>query len=151
MILIKKKDSKASLIPLPRDIAQFDALVNEIVLKYSLPNWDHAAAVISNAIRHLPNDEAFTTLDYLGHSVIKNIANQTAYHKSETIKHETQVQVLFDALTSDPKNTQARDQLEKAANEGSTSAKAALEKLQLPASGSVSQVISSNVTPIKGA
>lgn len=138
-------------IQLPRTVDGFNALVDVVVKKYSLPSKDHASVVIANAIRHLPNDQATTTISYLGSSVIKNIANQTAAHIADTIKHESQVQYLADLLRTDPNNNQARDELERAANDGSLSAKKALEEFNQKGAESATQVMDSNVTPIKGA
>lgn len=120
----------SKVIFLPRTPEEFDKLVDRVCKRFNLIERGHAAAVISVAIRHIDNNTATTTVEYLGHSVLKNIANQIANMKSQVIQHETQVLSLFDLLTNDPGNQQARDELEKAANEGSKAAKSALEKLQ---------------------
>lgn len=117
-------------IKLPTTLKEFDDLVTLVGRKYNLTDLHHAGAIISVAIRHLPNDTAHTTYDYLGHSVLKNIANYVASHKADTMKHEAQVSQLAQMLKSDPSNTQARDELQKAANEGSEVAKIALKTLE---------------------
>lgn len=127
--MVKKRAKKLKLIKLPTTLVAFDALVDTIVKKYKLTDAHHAAAIISVAIRHIPNDEAHTTLEYLGNSVLKNLANYVAYHKGETLKHTAQVDQLINVLTQDPNNQQAFDELNKAANEGSEPAKEALLKL----------------------
>lgn len=116
-------------IKLPVTLEDFDKLVGTVVDKYGLTDPHHAAAIISVAIRHLPNDQAHTTLEYLGHSVLKNLANYVSNHKSQTLQHEAQINQLQDILTNDPNDQQARDELQKAANEGSELAKLALQKL----------------------
>lgn len=120
-------------IKLPVTLDEYDQLVSLVVNKYHLTDIHHAGAIISVAIRHLPNDTAYTTLDYLGQSVLKNLANYVAYHKGETLKHEGQVTQLVDTLKADPLNQQARDELTKAANEGSEPAKLALKTLEAEA------------------
>lgn len=116
---------------LPTTLAEFDELVSRVVKKYKLHDTNHAAAVISVAIRHLPNEEAYTTLNYLGQCVLKNIANYVANHKSETMKHASQVEHLASILLTDPNNQQALDELQKAADQGSTLAKDALSKMSV--------------------
>ncbi len=119
-------------VKLPTTIKEFDSLVARVVKKYKLEDAHHAAAIISVAIRHLPNDQAYTTLEYLGESVIKNIANFVANHKSQVLQHSAQITHLVNMLQTDAGNIQARDELQKAANEGSIEAKAALEKFESP-------------------
>lgn len=116
-------------IILPQTEAQFESLVATIVKKYKLPNKDHAAAVIANRIMHLPPEQATTTLQYLGHCVLKNISFQLAKSQGSKAAHISQVDELFATLTADKNDQQARDALEKAANEGSPYAKEALNKL----------------------
>ena len=116
-------------IKLPQNEKEFDDLVTLVVNKYNLTDAHHAAAIISVAIRHLDNSCSYTTLDYLGQSVQKNIANYVANHKAEILRHESQVTQLYNMLTTDPNNMQARDELEKAAREGSPKAREALDKL----------------------
>lgn len=117
-------------IKLPTTLAQFDALVDRVVKKYNLEDAHHAAAIISVAIRHLPNDQAYTTLSYLGQSVIKNISNHVANHKSQSLQHSAQIAHLVNMLETDPGNIQAIDELQKAANDGSAEAKLALDNFE---------------------
>lgn len=126
------KPTKGGKILLPTTSKDFDRLVKTLVKKYKLPNEDHAAAVVAQRIMHLPPDQAMTTLEYLGHSVLKNMANQLAANKGRGIAHRFQVDELSFQLTADPNNQQARDTLEKAANDGSEYAKQALANLQPP-------------------
>jgi hypothetical protein len=121
--------AETGLIFLPRSPEEFDMLVEEVCKKYSFTEKEHAAAVISVAIRHIDNNTATTTLEYLGHSVWKNIANQVANAKSSAIQHTTQVNTLLDMLKHNPADQQARDELERAAGEGSKVARAALDSL----------------------
>lgn len=118
-------------VKLPITLVEFDALVDKVMLTFTLTDKTHASAIISNAIRHLPNDEIYTTLEYLGHTVLKNISNYVCSHKSDSLKHSAQIQSLVSILTSNPLDTQARDQLQLAAANGSIEAKNALEKLIL--------------------
>lgn len=117
-------------IRLPITLKEFDDLISIVVHKYKLEDAHHAAAIISNAIRHLPNSTCYTTLDYLGQTVLKNIANHVADHKSKMLQHSAQIEHLFHTLTSDPSDTQARDKLITAANDGSEEAKKALKRLE---------------------
>ena len=119
-----------SKIKLPTTLKEFDDLVDKVVRKYDLQDSHHAAAIISVAIRHLPNDSAFTTIQYLGESVLKNISNHICNHKSQVLQHSAQIEHLANLLKTDPSNTQARDELQKAANDGSNEAKLALTKLE---------------------
>ena len=119
-------------VKLPTDVTEFDALVARVVKKFNLKDTHHAAAIISVAIRHLPNEQAYTTLNYLGHSVIKNIANYVANFKGETLRHESQIAQLEAVLIKDPRNQQAIDELQKAADQGSETAKRAIAKILPP-------------------
>lgn len=133
-------------VKMPQTVAEFDKLVDKVVAKYSLSDKHHAAAIISVAIRHLPNDQGYTTLQYLGESVMKNVANYVANHKGETLRHESQIKQLESILLNEPNNQQALDEMTKAANEGSALAKETIARLypepktELPA----------NVTSING-
>ncbi len=117
-------------VKLPTTLKEYDDLVDKVVKKFKLADLHHASSIISVAIRHLPNTAAYTTIDYLGEYVQKNIANFIADHKSNLLKHAAQIRHLADLLRSDPGNTQARDELQKAANDGSEPAKEALAKLE---------------------
>lgn len=115
---------------LPTTLDDFDLLVASVVKRYKLKDAHHAAAIISVAIRHLPNDQAYVTLDYLGQCVMKNLANYIADHKANNMRHEDKVNQLAQMLLTDPNNFQVRDELQKAANEGSKSAQAAIAKFE---------------------
>lgn len=133
---------------LPTTEQEFDDLVTRVMELYpKIIEREHAIAVISVAIRHLPNEQATTTLQYLGHCVLKGIANHVANFKGEKVKHETQVTHHVNLLVNDPNNMQARDQLEKWANEGSVFAREALAKLEPKGKETVSD--GSNILPIK--
>lgn len=133
---------------LPTTEKEFDEIVDEVLRRFpQITERDHAVAVISVAIRHLPNDQATTTFRYLGHAVLKSLANHVANFKGERVKHETQVAQCFNLLTSDPFNMQARDALEKWANEGSIPAKDALARLE-PKKDTNTEA-GANVLPIK--
>ena len=84
------------------------------------------------AIKHTTVTDAYTTLDYLGHYILHNIAWYVADNVSKTLQHKAQVEQLEAILKTDPNNQQAMDALQKAANEGSEDAKSAIERL-LPA------------------
>jgi hypothetical protein len=115
-------------VALPTTLEEFDKLVDELCLKYTLANKEHAASVVSVAIRHLPNDQAETSHEYLISCIRKNLANGIAAFKGDTLKHEYQVKLLADELTVNPNNMQARDELQKAANAGSKCAVDAMAK-----------------------
>lgn len=124
------KNSSQTRIKLPTTVKEYEELVDKVVKKHKLQDKHHAAAIISVAIRHLPVTEAYTTLDYLGHYVIKNIANFIADHQAKVLRHESEIDQLANILTNDPNDGQARDALVKAKNEGSIYAAAALDKLE---------------------
>lgn len=134
-------------IMLPTTLEGYDALVDQVVAKYKLTDRNHASGLISIAIRHLPVTQADTTLEYLGHYVLKNLANYVANHKGEQLRHEAQVNQLSDILAVDPLNQQARDGLQKAADEGSKVAKDALHRLEGIKNP---EAINNNVLPIGG-
>lgn len=119
-------------VKLPTTLQAFDDLVTLVGRKYKLEDLNHAAAIIAGAIQHLPPTQAYVTYEYLGHYVIKNIANYVAKHKSQTLQHEHQINLLVSLLETDPGDTEARDKLQTAANQGSTLAKDALSKLEEP-------------------
>lgn len=119
-------------VKLPTTLKAFDDLVTLVGRKYELEDLNHAAAIISVAIQHLPPTQAYVTHDYLGQYVIKNIANYVAKHKGQSLQHEHQINLLVNLLESNPGDTEARDKLQAAANEGSALAKNALQKLEEP-------------------
>lgn len=119
-------------ILLPQTLAEFDVLCAKLVKKYHLQDPHHAAGILSVAIRHLPIEQSHTTMAYLGSYIRKNLANYVAHHKGEQLRHENQVNQLVMILGSDPTNQQARDELAKAADQGSATAKAALDKIDGP-------------------
>lgn len=127
MQLFKKLQKK---IKLPQTHQQFDDLVLLVCKRYGIEDTHHAGAIISVAIRHLPNDQAYTTLQYLAESVMKNVANFVANHKGQMLQHEGQIRILIDELKKNPLNQQARDELQKASDEGSPIAQQALQSLE---------------------
>jgi hypothetical protein len=116
-------------IPLPRTPEQYDALVARIAKVYKLTDLAHATATIGSAIAHLPNEQAWTTMEYLGGTVLNNLAKQVAFHRGQIVRHESEVLQLVTMLQSDPANQQARDALQRAIDQGSKFAKDELEKL----------------------
>lgn len=147
-MLSNPNPSPLNEILLPTTEKEFDDLVDQVMATFPrIPERDHAIAVISVAIRHLPNDQATTTLQYLGNTILKTLANHVANFKGEKVKHETQVNQLANLLVTNPNDAQALDQLEKWANEGSIYAKEALRKFESKGSEPVTD--GSNVLPIK--
>jgi hypothetical protein len=116
-------------VRLPTTPQGFNALVERVVAKYKFTDTNHASAIVSVAIQHLPPHQAYTTIKYLGDYVTKNLANYAARHVSSKLQHEAQVDQLVSMVKSDPKDTEARDKLQQAANEGSEYAKIELKKL----------------------
>jgi hypothetical protein len=114
-------------IILPTTLDGFDALVDRLVKKYKFADRHHTAAILSVAIRHLPQTEAHATLEYFGNYINKNLANYVANHKGQMLQHEAQIDQLVSLLKQDPADNQARDSLEKAAGEGSAYAANALK------------------------
>lgn len=131
-----------TIIDLPTTPEEFEQLIDTLVAKFDLPKRDHAVAVTANRIMHLPVDVATTTWDYLGACVKKNMAYQVAQAAGKNTAHRTQIDELVSIIKNEPNNMQAIDALDKAANDGSTYAKEALEKLNLELHPS------NNVTPI---
>jgi len=115
-------------VKLPTTIQEFDDLAALVVKRYNLVDAHHAAAVLSVAIRHLPPEQAYARLDYLGHYILKNIANHVANRKCQVLQHEAQIDQLASLVEADPANSQARDALVKAASEGSKYAASMLDK-----------------------
>ena len=117
-------------IMLPTTEEQFDKLIDDLTGMYALPNKEHASAVVANRIMHLPADQATSTMRYLGHSVLKNIAYQVAQSKGMRIAHKAQIDQLIQTLKATPNDQQSRDAITKAIGEGSEYAKAEIEKLE---------------------
>ena len=138
----------ARTVSLPTTEDEFNFFISRIVKRYKLPNWDHAAAVIANRIMHLPPDQATTTEKYLAGCVLKNIAYQVAQARGSRIAHHAQIDELIANLKADPNNQQSRDQIQKAANDGSEYAKARLaefDKPKLTAVPTVEEVTSESI------
>jgi hypothetical protein len=117
-------------IRLPISVAEYDTLVAKLIKKYGFAEKDHVSAVISVAIRHIDNQTAYTTYDYLAQCIWKQMANHVANHKGELIKHAVQVDQLVAMFKQDPNNQQVLDQLSLFASQGSDYAKAELDKIQ---------------------
>lgn len=117
---------------LPTSLEEFNSLIDRLCSKYPIKDKLHAAAVVSVAIRHLPNDTCFTTLDYLYQTVEKSLANHIANHVGEKSRHEAQINQLVFMLKDNPNNQQALDDLRKASDQGSEYAKAELAKIDNP-------------------
>jgi len=117
-------------IRLPISVEEYDNLTSRLCKKYKFSDKDHVAAVISVAIRHLPNEQAYSTLDYLAGCVYKQMANHVANHKGELIKHTVQVDNLIAMFKQDPNNQQILDELRKYADNGFEYAKNELAKLE---------------------
>lgn len=116
-------------IALPTTSEEYDALVDKIIAKFEIENRDHASAVISVAIRRLPNDQPVTTLKYLIGCIVKSLANGIANHKHSLIEHASQITILKETIKAEPGDQEAIDKLQKAANEGSELAKNAMREL----------------------
>jgi Glu-tRNA(Gln) amidotransferase subunit E-like FAD-binding protein len=117
-------------VPLPTTPEAFDALITRLVARYKLTDAHHAAAIISVAIRHLPNDVDHTTEAYLIANVRKNIANHIAASKASVLQHDAECKQLVDLLKTNPNNMQARDALTAAASDGDKAAIEALKALE---------------------
>ncbi len=114
---------------LPTTEEAFDKLIDDLVETYKLPSKEHATAVVANRIQHLPPDQATTTMKYLGHCVLKNIAFQIAQSKHQKVTHKLQIDQLIQVLKGSPNDAQARDAIDKEISEGSEYAKEELAKL----------------------
>lgn len=116
-------------VRLPTTDTEFEALVTKVMRAFKLQSRQHTSAVIAAQIQHLPPTQAYSTVEYFGHSALKNLAYQLARNKANVIQHEIGVSQLEANLTANPGDTQSMDQLEKAAKEGSIPARAALDRL----------------------
>jgi hypothetical protein len=127
-------------IKLPISVAEYDSLVSKLVKKYGFDDANHVSAVVSVAIRHIDNQTAYTTMDYLAQCIWKQMSNHVANHKGELIKHEVQVDQLVAMFKQDPNNQQVLDQLNSFSDQGSEYAKLALAKLNSTAEAALSLV-----------
>lgn len=116
-------------VKLPTTDREFEALVSRIMGVYKLESRQHTAAIIAGTIMHLPPHQAYCKMDFLGHSVLKNLAYQLARNKSNLIQHEMSINMLESNLVASPGDAQSMDALEKAAREGSEAARAALDRI----------------------
>jgi hypothetical protein len=136
-------------VKLPTELSEYDLLVDKVFKKYNLKDKLHCAALISVAIRQIPNNQAYTSYKFLGESVMKNLANYIANYKGETLKHESQVRALVDIIKQEPLNQEAWDNLQKAADNGSEQAKKAILDLETdfpqPGLKVVSDVATTNI------
>ena len=124
-------------IKLPTSTAEYDALVKKLCEKFKFEDAEHVSAVISVAIRHIDNQTAFTTLDYLAQCVWKQMANHVSSHKGDLIRHKVQVDNMVSMFKQDPNNQQVLDELRKYADNGFEYAKQELEKLEMAAATSL--------------
>lgn len=106
-------------ILLPQTEEQFDLLVRQIMDRFRLENFDHTAAVLAAQIQRIPPDQAYSTLKFLGHSVLKSISYAVALHKSRKLSHKNQIDVIAEVLKNNPYDQQALDALETASKDGS--------------------------------
>jgi len=127
-----KKNLKEK-IALPQTEEQFNTLLDTVTFLMKYENRDHVAVVVANRVMHLPADQGWTTLEYLTGCVQKSIAYEIAQSIGRSTAHKFQVADLEKTIKAEPQNQQARDQLEKLANEGSLVAKQAVAALDLPA------------------
>jgi len=117
-------------IRLPISVKEYEQLVNTLVKRYGFEEPEHVAAVISVAIRHIDNQTAHTTLEYLRDCVWKQMANHVASHKGDLIRHKSQVDQMVSMFKKDPNNQQILDELKKYADNGFEYAKTELSKLE---------------------
>lgn len=108
---------------LPQTEQQFEDLVDVLVKRYKLPDPTHCAVVLANQIQRLPADECYSTLEYLGKSILKSVAYAVALHKSRVLSHKAQIDHIASLLKDNPHDQQALDALEAASKEGSVYAK----------------------------
>jgi hypothetical protein len=108
---------------LPQSEAQFDELVEELAVRYHVSDKTHVAVVLGNQIQRLPPEQCFSTLDYLGHSILKSIAYSVALHKTRIMSQKAQIDHIAAILKANPYDQQALDALETASKEGSEYAK----------------------------
>lgn len=125
---------KDKVIELPITPEGFHQLVAHIVKKYSLPNPDHATAIIANLIQRLPPDQFQVNEHYLGHSVLKNIAYQVARSEGSKLQHRAEIDALDAVLKNNPHDQECLDALSQAAHKGSDYAKEVLERYRPDAS-----------------
>ena len=119
-------------VALPITAEEYETLLDRVITKFKLTDRHHAKALMAIAIKHTAVTDAYTTLDYLGHYILHNIAWYVADNVSKTMQHKAQVDQLESILKNEPNNAQAMDALQKAANEGSIDAKSALDRILPP-------------------
>ena len=124
---LKKLFERKVLLPQTKE--EYEALIETLVKKYKLPDYQHASVVVANGIKHLGPDQDTASHRQLAARVRKNVAYQIAENIGSKINHEIQVDQLASILKVTPNDQQARDALEKASKEGSLYAQAALDRL----------------------
>lgn len=110
-------------VALPVTLEAYQCLVERLADKFAFEDKRHVSAVISVAIRQLPSHQDTTTLEYLAGWVNKSLANHVAYHMANVAKHEGAIEALSAKLDKEPYDQQARDELSRAAGDGSELAK----------------------------
>jgi hypothetical protein len=126
-----KLDTSEQLV-IPQTLEAYEELVDKVVSAYSLTERDYASGVISIVLRRLPNEVDTISIDQLGKSVRCSIGKTVAHHKGQLLEQKSQINVLVETLKQNPLDAQARDQLQKAADDGVQQAKDALAALELP-------------------
>lgn len=109
---------KTDNILLPQTEEEFEELVDELVLRYTVKDRTHVAVVLANQIQRFPADQYLTTIEFLGGMILKSIAYSVALHKSRTLSQRHQIDLIAAQLKYNPLDQQALDALETASKDG---------------------------------
>jgi hypothetical protein len=120
-------------VRLPISIEEYDNLTDKLIRKYGFKDRDYVKSIVSVAIRRLPNENAYITLDFLAQCIWKAMSNHVAAHVGDLIRHTVQVDQLVSFLRQNPNDCQTLDQLRKYASDGFEYAKTELAKLEAQA------------------
>ena len=128
------KDSKAKKtskqkIKLPRTHDELIALENKIIKEFKLTDKHHASSNVCAALLRLPMPTLELTTEYLGQSVLRNIAYFIINSRIKQLAFDGQVAFVDSLkviLSTEPNNMEAIDELQKLADKGFEAAKIAL-------------------------
>ena len=95
--------STADELLLPQSKTEMDQMVDLVTSIYRLPPGYLTYRNMTNQILHLPGNQAFVTLEYLGNAVRKSIANHIAWEAEQSlrakIEYETKIKPEDDTIS----------------------------------------------------
>jgi len=137
-------ESESFILPTTKE--ELNELLDELVSRYKLPNREHAQAVVCNQIQRMPPEQALSSLQFLGHCILKNIAYNLARATTSEMHHKLQIDEMAAHLKTQPHDQQALDELQKAVNEGSAYAKEILDQYRPVDAGNVISITAPSPT-----